>query len=298
MSPDECIGAIAAGQHGVITRAQCRRAGLTAHAIAHRRGSGRWVDLHRGVYAISGTPLTAHQRIIAAVFSLGPRAVASATTAAWLHEVIDEPPSSVHVSLPPGQHRRARRGLVITEAPLRRADIQRVCNIPVTRIDRTIVDIAGVIPIARLEAALDAALVRRMTTVSKLRTYVHERHLAHRRGARALRELLDDRATGVPESELERAFLRRVRASGLPMPIRQHRIGERRIDFAFLAQRIAIELDGLRHHTASAFRRDRRRQNELVLLGWTPLRFTWDDVTREWSTVHRTLTLALGLADS
>jgi len=35
------------------------------------------------------------------------------------------------------------------------------------------------------------------------------------------------------------------------------------------------------HSTADRFRADRRRQNALILAGWTVLRFTWDDL------VHR-----------
>jgi hypothetical protein len=33
------------------------------------------------------------------------------------------------------------------------------------------------------------------------------------------------------------------------------------------------------HHDAATFRRDRQRQNVLVLAGWTVLRFTWSDLT-------------------
>ena len=48
----------------------------------------------------------------------------------------------------------------------------------------------------------------------------------------------------------------------------------------------AIEVDGMAHHVdVDRFRRDRRRQNALVALGWTVLRF-WDGSIRgiiEWS---------------
>lgn len=33
------------------------------------------------------------------------------------------------------------------------------------------------------------------------------------------------------------------------------------------------------HRNRRAFVRDRRRENQVVLLGWKPLGFTWDDVT-------------------
>jgi very-short-patch-repair endonuclease len=53
------------------------------------------------------------------------------------------------------------------------------------------------------------------------------------------------------------------------------------LDFAFVAQRIAIEIDGRAwHSTGERFQSDRSRQNRLVLMGWTVLRFTWDDLVR------------------
>jgi hypothetical protein len=44
---------------------------------------------------------------------------------------------------------------------------------------------------------------------------------------------------------------------------------------------LAIEVDGWAwHHDVERFRRDRQRQNALVLAGWTVLRFTWHDLTQ------------------
>jgi very-short-patch-repair endonuclease len=43
-----------------------------------------------------------------------------------------------------------------------------------------------------------------------------------------------------------------------------------------------IELDGwATHRSKEAFRRDRRRQNQAVILGWKPLRFTWTDIVHQ-----------------
>jgi very-short-patch-repair endonuclease len=45
---------------------------------------------------------------------------------------------------------------------------------------------------------------------------------------------------------------------------------------------VFIELDGWESHgSKQAFRWDRRRQNQAVILGWLPLRFTWADVVYE-----------------
>ncbi|MGH3925194.1 MAG: endonuclease domain-containing protein, partial [Pseudonocardiaceae bacterium] len=52
-----------------------------------------------------------------------------------------------------------------------------------------------------------------------------------------------------------------------------------RIDVAFPAQRVAIEVDGWAWHiTPGQFIGDRQRQNAMVNLGWTVLRFTWHDL--------------------
>lgn len=57
------------------------------------------------------------------------------------------------------------------------------------------------------------------------------------------------------------------------------------IDVAFLTRRLAIEVDGWAWHSdVDRFAHD-RRQNALVLTGWTVLRFTWHDLTSRPQTV-------------
>ncbi len=52
------------------------------------------------------------------------------------------------------------------------------------------------------------------------------------------------------------------------------------VDVAFVERKLAIEVDGWAYHSdVDRFRRDRQRQNSLVSLGWTVLRFTWADLT-------------------
>jgi very-short-patch-repair endonuclease len=69
------------------------------------------------------------------------------------------------------------------------------------------------------------------------------------------------------------------------------------LDFAFVAQRVAIEIDGRAWHTASdRFQNDRSRQNRLVLLGWTVLRFTWADLIGRPDEVIRQVCLTVQAA--
>ena len=50
---DEHIARIAARQHGVISRAQARAAGLTRGAITHRIATGRWYEISARVYRLA-----------------------------------------------------------------------------------------------------------------------------------------------------------------------------------------------------------------------------------------------------
>jgi very-short-patch-repair endonuclease len=52
-----------------------------------------------------------------------------------------------------------------------------------------------------------------------------------------------------------------------------------RLALAWPSRKLAVEADGREPHDApDALYRDRSRQNDLVLAGWTVLRFTWSDV--------------------
>ena len=295
--PDERIAAIAARQHGVFTEHQARSVGFSEKGIRWRVATGRWVKLYRGVHAIAGAPRTEEQRVIAAVLSMGPRAVAGSLTAAWLYGLIEKPPDLVYVAMPSGQHRRRRRCIALIEATLTRTDVRTINAIPVTAPNRTIVDIAAVLPRKHLGAALDEAVVLGFTTVGAVRRYVKDRRLGHRPGARNLRLVLDDRTKGVSRRGLEKLFRRKLRASDLPEPVRQHPIGDSFIDFAYPDANVAIELDGLRDHfSEEAFKSDRRRQNEIVLAGYDVLRFTWEDVDARWPRVVETIRRALDSA--
>lgn len=54
------------------------------------------------------------------------------------------------------------------------------------------------------------------------------------------------------------------------------------LDFAWPAQRVAIEMDGRAHHSSDeAFERDRERQNQLHAAGWLLLRVTWRSLTAD-----------------
>lgn len=130
--------------------------------------------------------------------------------------------------------------------------------------------------------AIDAALRSRRVTLEQL----HEafRLTPGRRGNQDRHRLLLD-SRDEPWSEAERETHRLLRAAGIQgwgsnYPIWLH--GQRYyVDVGFPAIKLAVEIDGRQFHTGSeVFESDRWRQNNLVLAGWTVLRFTWDMVTK------------------
>ncbi|MGZ4682813.1 MAG: type IV toxin-antitoxin system AbiEi family antitoxin domain-containing protein, partial [Acidimicrobiales bacterium] len=71
-------------QHGLVTRRQLTRIGLTRAQIDHALTTRRLVQVHRGVFRVGGAPITSELQLLAACLAGGPQAVASHAAAAWL----------------------------------------------------------------------------------------------------------------------------------------------------------------------------------------------------------------------
>lgn len=145
----------------------------------------------------------------------------------------------------------------------------------------TAVDVARTEPLDQSLVLLDSLLRDGVLDADALAAAVSEDvgRPGHLRAARAVR-LADARRASPPES----VFRALVEQAGLPAPVDQFEVmvGDRsvaRADFAWPKQRLIVEIDGYAYHSAvGAFRKDRQRQNALVLGGWRVLRFTATDV--------------------
>ena len=105
---DEAIEALAERQHGIVSLARLLALGLTRRAIAGRSRPGRLMPLHRCVYAVGHTALTARSRDMAAVLACGPGALLSHRSAAHSWQLL--PSSSARIEVTPhdrcGSHTR------------------------------------------------------------------------------------------------------------------------------------------------------------------------------------------------
>lgn len=288
--------ALARRQAGVVTRGQCRSTGLTDRQInrlvgnGHLRGTAR-----RGVLVASAAPASAEQEFWRAVLSTG--GVLSHFSAAECRQIrVTGAPPGVHVTVDPTRYVQPLPGVTVHRIALPADHRTQLARLPITTVTRTVLDCLGVLPMAQARIVLDRCLQQRQISAVDL---VSRR--ANRPGnpqlARLHREL-----TGAA-SEAERVLHRLLRRAGItgwwpnyPVTVEGHRF---QIDVAFLAAKIAVEVDGWAFHSdVERFRADRRRQNRLSMAGWTVVRFTWADLVERPDEVVRTIAGLLAATDA
>lgn len=295
MEPLARILRVAARQYGAIGSAQAQSCGLTRHQVRHLIRAGRLAVARRSVYVVAGAPSTWEQHAVVALLACGEGAVLSYRAAGYVHGLVEGKPEIIDVTIPCGCRQRSLKGVVVHQASLLDArDTRTTRGLRVTSPVRTLVDLAAVPSERGLARALDNALLRGLVTTAVVRRYIKDRNLQRRPGVGKLIKLLDDREFGVPESELERRTLELIKEYRLPAPERQVRVGPHRVDFMYPHHRLVIEVDGrATHGTSEAFEADPVRQNELVLDGWTVLRFTWRQVAQDPDYVADTIRRAV-----
>ena len=262
-------------QDGVITSEQARAAGLSRRSVQRRVQSGQWRRCGRGVYFVDDRPFSDAARIRAAVWGHGSQAAASGLTAASWHGLTRFAPDIVEVTVPRDSHGRRHEGTRVRRRELHRCDVIELKGMRVTSLSLTVVEAAA----QRGGGAklLDTALQQRHVDLPGLwRTHLRNKG---RTGAPRSRLLLQAAAGGA-HSVAERILHQLLRDAGIGGGEANHRVGGYRVDVGFAAQKVAIEVDGFAFHShPDAFQIDRQRQNDLVLLGWQVLRFTWLDLT-------------------
>lgn len=273
-SPDTRADRVAARQLGLLTRGQASQAGLTRDQILRRLASGRWLRLAPGVYRVNGAPPTWQHDVLAACLAGGLDAVASHLTAAALWGLA-EPPAVPHITVPKG--RSGRSGLATVHwAALAGRDVTRIGPVPVTRVERTLLDCATVLAQPVLENVVDDAIVRELAAPAAIRAAMERAaRRPGRPGTRALTAALavwDHRIW--PGSPAEARLLRQISEWGLTAPERQHKVKDdggvvvARVDLAWPVDRVGLEYDSDRWHTPRRWASDESRHAELARLGW------------------------------
>jgi len=149
-------------------------------------------------------------------------------------------------------------------------------GIPVTTVERTILDLAELVDTRTLHRVFEEAERLRLVDMQAIGR-VYERNRG-RHGLRPLRHLITSSRLPEPaaRSELERRFLDLCDEAGLPRPAVNVLVAGFEVDALWPAERLVVELDGHEfHRTRAAFERDRARDAALAVAGYTVVRVTY-----------------------
>jgi hypothetical protein len=269
-------------QSGVVSRSQILKAGLSAGMIKFRVSSGRWRQVHPGVYAtFTGAPGRGAQ-LWAAVLSAGPGAMLSHETAAELQRLADKPAGTIHVTVPRQRHVLAVRGVSLHRSGRAVDAVQRDSNPPRTTVEETVLDLTQMaVNFDDVCGWVTRAFARELTDEERLHAAMRQRNKLRWRAD--LHELIAAAASG-DHSVLEYRYERDVeRAHGLPEPVRQApfvgpngRPGRR--DRLYQKYGVVVELDGRLAHPAEDQWRDKSRDNAAAADRKQTLRYGWKQV--------------------
>ena len=267
---------IAARQHGLVTRTQLLRAGVTRHQIQQRLDRGALLRVHRGVYRVGHRAPSVEATYLAAVLACGDDACLSGPAAAHLLGLLKghAPPPEVT-----GLSKKRVEGVKVRRARIDPRDRATHRGVPVTSVPRTLTDLAAHLPLDALARACHEAGVRHRTTPADVNRVLARRPKTP--GVAKLRRILQGDAH-VTLSALEKRFLALLRDHDLPLPETNRRAGGHRVDCRWPGRRLTVELDSYRfHNSRHAWEQDRRREREARARGDELRRYTWADVVEE-----------------
>lgn len=281
-SADLGIAELADRQHGVVALRQLLALGLSRKAVKHRLRLGRLHVIHPGVYAVGHKRLTWQGRLMAAVLWAGDGALVSHRSAALLWEVLPSQRAGVDVTV--CGRRQGRPRIDVHETRLIHPDDRtEIDGLPVTSLERTMLDLAEVERRHRLEKALEESVRLNKLDGRKLDELLGRSN--GRRGLKPLRTALADVVEEQPaltRSEAERALNRICKQHGLPTPQHNATVEGFEVDAYWPSHKLIVEIDGYEfHRSLPAFKRDRSRDIALDLAGYRVLRFTDDQLFHE-----------------
>jgi very-short-patch-repair endonuclease len=275
------VATVAASQHGILTRRQLLRAGLSVQTIDRWVSARRLILVHRGVYALGHVPPSPHARAMAAVLACGPDAVLSHRSAAAAWGLLRHY-GPVDVTVPGN---RTHHGVCTHRSRLSDADITRQYDIPTTTPARTLLDLADVLDPAALTRAVNDARLRNLLSLDELAA-----QLRRGRKTAALKRMVGGPARPT-RSVFEDRFLRFVDRYRLPRPEVNTHVAGYEVDMLWRPQALIAELDGREYHEID-FEADREKDADLLTHGHRVIRVTWQRLTeRPAKEAHRFRTL-------
>lgn len=206
---------------------------------------------------------------------MGRRGTAAITgpAAAYWHGMLERAPAVVEVTVPRSVRRRPGPGIRLRRRDLLLPDLVGVRDLWL--VDKPLAALESATTLPDGSTFLDRALQRHVRFPALYRSFC--RNLGWHGSSAAGRMLTAaaDRADAAAERLLVR-LLRDAQITGWTLG---YSFGPYRIDLAFRAARLAIEVAGWAWHVdAARFRADQRKGDAITRAGWDLLRFTWHDL--------------------
>lgn len=293
---------IAESQLGVITRRQVLRSGVSRHRVDDLVKRGQLVRFRHTVLKLSGAPITWKTQVMAACLQASPGAAACSATAAALLGL--EGVRAAQIEIATTRSIKAKGDIAFHRVSRLPPDqITKVGPIPVTGVERTILDLAGRGRRWEVDAAIDSALRKELTSLNSLSDFLVEEARSGTAGVQLLRERLGRRqpGEGLPRSPLEREVLEFLSHAGLPrplinVPIRGDDGFFALVDFFYPKQKVVIEVQSYAHHSSMlAFNRDAERLSELTARGYRTMEVTLEQIRdRPFALTERLRQLGIG----
>jgi hypothetical protein len=287
-------------QDALITLKQALALGMTRRQIHGYTEKVIWEGIHREVYRATAAPRTDRQPLRAACLAVGDAAVASHLSAAWLWGMVNHAPALPEITVATDWAPRLQAVRVHRSLDLHSARKRTRAGIPTTDPLRTLVDLGAVLAVPDLTKVVDRSLAMRLVTIRALVSEMERVSCRGRPGPKRLRQVIAARGViGAPHPSVLESLMQRVFVDyDLPVPAVEVTLGpngEYRLDFAYVAIKLAMEVDGyVWHFTPEQVRRDHARRNRLLADGWRILVFTWLDVTQRPDEVARQIRAARG----
>jgi hypothetical protein len=269
----------------MFTLQDAAKCGVSGDMLTKRVRDGVIERREPGVYCFTSAGRSWHQSVLVACEA--ERGVASHRTAGALWQLDGCKQGLVEV-LTERWRRRPNRSVKVHETrSLEPHDVSEVGGIPVTSAARTLVDLPAVVPVPRVEQAMDDGLNRKLVTPESIWECVERLENPGRPWVAVTRRLVARRLgieTVLP-NVFERKLLDILVSAGLPLPESQAEIRDAtgtfvaRVDWLFRAQGIVIECDSeLWHGSWRQRKADMRRDRQLIALGYIVLRVSWEDL--------------------
>jgi hypothetical protein len=259
--------------------------GLSRTRLDRLLREGRLAIDRPSVYRLAGTPKTWRRDVLSACLQAFPGAAASGWSATVLHGLDGGRREPIEISTT--RSIKARGDIRFHRVSrLPSEQIALIGGIPVTVVERTILDLAGHARRWEVDAAMDSALRKHLTSLDKLSGFLLAEARSGTAGVCLMRERLalrDPEAT-LPRSALEREVFEYLRVQQLPLPQLNYPLRDEDgffalVDMIYPDQRLVLEVQSFAHHSSLAsFNRDAERLSELVTRGFRVLEITLEQI--------------------